>query len=305
MPSVRLQKCRAEGLTLTEILVVIVVIGLLAGVLMPALAKSRRNANRTRDVANMKELVRAFGSFSQNNEGRYPWTMGAAKGAILARYYSPGGGGAYQYDWDSLLDLGRLYQLQDLMDLLKSCDKLVSPADPASFKANEDESSAARKFWGWEGSMDINTPAGKANHGFKFKEISEEAQSYAVCFGADFGKGEKGIMLLSRNIAGAGDKGYKYTYPGGDLVYGGRDAVRTSMIDLRQTASQRWLDPSNATKPRDVMAGLRANEGQIAFCDGSARKADDLKLREAVAEHNKTGAGVLKIPNFNVSRPRH
>lgn len=296
---------QGAGFTLTEILVVIAVIGVLAGVLLPVLNKSRKSTNRTRDVGNMKELTRAFASFSQNNENRYPWTMSARKGAGLLQFFSPGGGGANKYDWDSMLDLTRLYQLQDVVDLLKSCDKLVSPTDPASFKENEDESSAARRHWGWEGPMNVNTPEGKANHGFMYKEVSEKAQSYAVCFGSDFGKGEKGIMLLTRNIAGPGDKGYAYTYPGGPLAYGGRDAVRASMVDLRQPASQQWLDPAKAAKPRDVMAGLSADEGQIAFCDGSAKRANNLHLKEAVAEHNKTQAGVLKIPNFNVARPRH
>ena len=298
---------RRGGFTMVELLVVIAIIGILAGILFPVIAMSRKKANRSRDLNNQKKQVEAFIAFSNDNKLRFPWHLTAPDGRAVAEWYNPGGGGAYQYDWDSLMDIRRLHQTQTCINEIPSCKILMSPCDAGALRKNQEESAPDRNGWGWEGTdwaNNVNQKVREANHGFKRKEVAENAQSYSVCFGAYMEKGAKGIILLTRNHGGKNGSGYGYKYPSGYLKDGGRRVRRGSMVDLRQ--AKKWLVPTvKSTNPRQFVVGLKADEGQMAFCDGSAFLANDAALEEAVADHGLAQAGILKEQCFNTARPRH
>ncbi|MDP7012254.1 MAG: hypothetical protein QF685_12845, partial [Verrucomicrobiota bacterium] len=250
--------------------------------------------------------VNAFTMFSNDHKGRYPWLMYKREGTAAISYMNQGGGGAWKFGWDCLLDIRRLHQVNAIHDALKSAKMLLSPCDPGSMFRNQEESLPERNFFGWEGKFSsMSTPEAKKNLGWRYKEIREEAQSYSICFGADAAKGEKGLILLTRNHGGPWNSGYEYQYLGDTLRYGGRTVRRKGMVNLEKAAG--WLDPEAlpAGRIRDAMTGLRANEGQMAFCDGRAIMANDEDFKEAIKEHKKNEAGLLKIPNFNTARPRH
>ncbi len=322
------QGLRRRGFTLVELLVVVVIIGILAGILAPAIAKSRAKAKRSLDLNNLKNQVNAFTMFANDHAGRFPWQMSKADGNAVIRFLNPGiiklGGkpgewapptgtstkSGTPYDYRNLIDIRTLHQTQAVKAALKSCRMLLSPCDPGAKTKNQEESTPDRNFFGWEHtSFPEGSKEKEKNHGWREKEIDEAAQSYSVCFGADPQKGERGIFLLTRNHGGK-KRGHEYGYFQDEtgkkelFLYGGRKERRESMVDLEKAKG--WLDPASlsADRLRDQVMGLRANEGQMIFCDGRAIMANDKALQEAIKDH-KAVPGMMKTPNFNTCRPNH
>lgn len=66
--------CRIHraGFTLIELLVVIAIIGILAGLLLPSLGRSMRQAKRVQCVNNLRQVGIAFQQFADLNQNRYP-----------------------------------------------------------------------------------------------------------------------------------------------------------------------------------------------------------------------------------------
>ena len=76
---------QARGFTLLELTLVIATIGVLAAILLPALARAREAGRRTSCMSNLIEINQAFHMYASENRSQLPWSGGAGNVRCINR----------------------------------------------------------------------------------------------------------------------------------------------------------------------------------------------------------------------------
>jgi prepilin-type N-terminal cleavage/methylation domain-containing protein/prepilin-type processing-associated H-X9-DG protein len=159
------EKAPPKGFTLIELLVVIAIIALLAGMLLPALARAKQASYKAKCAGNLRQLGLGFNLFTGDNSERYP------PGGFQNQEY-----GAVQIPWDSYINryIGGQNTVQELtseggLEANRAPGVLRCPADlgPDTLNATPDDPSNPQLtgFWARRTYNPI-PPYSQAQYGF-------------------------------------------------------------------------------------------------------------------------------------------
>ena len=112
-----------KAFTLIELLVVIAIIAILAAMLLPALAKAKRTAQRSSCTSNLKEISLAFKVWEGDHGEKYPTAVSSSDNGAMENIVSinPLSGSAAGY--------GLTNVFVAMADLLKTPTILICPSD--------------------------------------------------------------------------------------------------------------------------------------------------------------------------------
>jgi len=310
------------GFTLIELLVVIAIIGILASMLLPALAKAKAKANRLKCAGKLGTLAKAYGNYATSADGYFH--LDDPELAVRNNNYMKAKGWR---DWQNPYQICGWFRGFDYTDTLGTSMSLSSPADAQANAFNKrrqvNGGEHDAKLYGWEQFRG----KGSGTHG---SWIDPNRMSYAMGQGADALQGET-ILASTRNMAttpGVGTTEYLRKFGHGQGWYGGwryggtemygndwrgeavlavdkkvfnsyKDGTKgnnqPSGVDNSKFNASALVDPHffGESESRDYsMSGMRTGQGNIVLSDGSTSQvAGDEDYKIIATKHAETFKG--------------
>ena len=231
-----------------ELLVVVAIIGLLAGMLLPSLAKAKVKANRMKCGNNLKQVHMAFTLFANDYDGRLPWLLTHRQGERLWQgLYGTGHTGAHH-----LWDVQFLFLPAPIREELGAARLLASPVDPETHPWIDNEIQHGK----WDG----------FGHAFDGVHVHMDYRSlsYALHLGSDMQR-PSSLLAVTSNITG--EACYEFDYPAGPAVPSYKDYFGMALHAASAgQASQAFVgndEPDPVRLQNYAMAGLGAQSGAI------------------------------------------